>query len=304
MRHTQWLPVLLLFPCTAISSSITTFLLEFINSHQLDATIIIKEADSPDPAGTLTGVMTTLDTHHMMRSLSSQMKQLAVVEDLLTQEVATITGKVLYILLLEPAQRSAFLASLPNEAFHPSHIWLIMDLDMSIFGVKVNFPINSQVYSFHGNEEIFTLYEVYSISPLTSNTIQSYGTWSKEDGLSTSSVPLEERRSDLGGLVLQGQTLAEGPYIQVHTSGGRVDQVTGIIGDIWVELETRLNFTTRLRKPADGQWGISQPNGTWTGIVGAVARGEADVGLSSFFITLGRSQVVAFSPGIMVGIER
>lgn len=47
--------------------------------------------------------------------------------------------------------------------------------------------------------------------------------------------------------------------------------------------------------PYDGNWGAQTENGSWNGMVGQVLRGEADVGVAGFSVTLQRSQVIAFS---------
>ena len=39
-----------------------------------------------------------------------------------------------------------------------------------------------------------------------------------------------------------------------------------------------LNFTYDLTQPPDGQWGAIQPDGSWSGLVGMLMRGEIDIG--------------------------
>ena len=45
-----------------------------------------------------------------------------------------------------------------------------------------------------------------------------------------------------------------------------------------------MNFTYDLTQPPDGQWGAIQPDGSWSGLVGMLMRGEIDIGSRSFFI--------------------
>ena len=39
-----------------------------------------------------------------------------------------------------------------------------------------------------------------------------------------------------------------------------------------------MNFTYDLTQPPDGQWGAIQPDGSWSGLVGMLMRGEIDIG--------------------------
>ena len=45
-----------------------------------------------------------------------------------------------------------------------------------------------------------------------------------------------------------------------------------------------MNFTYDLTQPPDGQWGAIQPDGSWSGLVGMLMRGEIDIGNRSFLI--------------------
>ena len=39
-----------------------------------------------------------------------------------------------------------------------------------------------------------------------------------------------------------------------------------------------MNFTFNIEKPKDGEWGILQINGSWTGMVGMLTKQEIDFG--------------------------
>ena len=39
-----------------------------------------------------------------------------------------------------------------------------------------------------------------------------------------------------------------------------------------------MNFTFNIEKPKDGEWGILQKNGSWTGMVGMLTKQEIDFG--------------------------
>ena len=201
-----------------------------------------------------------------------------------------------------------FMGSLPLEAFTDSNIWLVYEQENTLLSSKIHFPIDSQVYIFKEESSgRILIEEVYQVTRTSRTLILPFGSWSEDKGLTISEEPLEERRSDLQGLVLRGQTLPEPPYTEVETKNGQVAHIGGIMGEMWhLVLEPRLNFTTDLVQPKDREFGVPRENAEegWTGIVGALMNDEADVGVSNFYITAGRSKVVAFSPGIMEGVTR
>ena len=38
-----------------------------------------------------------------------------------------------------------------------------------------------------------------------------------------------------------------------------------------------MNFTYYMTKPSDGQWGAISADGTWSGMVGQLQRGDVDI---------------------------
>ena len=46
-----------------------------------------------------------------------------------------------------------------------------------------------------------------------------------------------------------------------------------------------MNFTYKLRRPLDGQWGSLKDNGQWTGMIKELLLKEADIGMSNIFYT-------------------
>jgi hypothetical protein len=47
-------------------------------------------------------------------------------------------------------------------------------------------------------------------------------------------------------------------------------------------------------------YGSQSRNGSWTGVVGLVSRGEAEIGIGDFTMTKERSEVVAFIDTIAI----
>ena len=79
------------------------------------------------------------------------------------------------------------------------------------------------------------------------------------------------------------------------------NRMTGIFVEILHVLQTDLNFTVRLVTPTDGgTYGIVDPaTGNWNGVIGQLAREEADFSVNFFSVTMARSQVVSFTGDIL-----
>lgn len=60
-------------------------------------------------------------------------------------------------------------------------------------------------------------------------------------------------------------------------------------------LADALNFRYKLVVPADKEWGRKTSNGTWTGIIGLLAREEVDIGVCYLSVSSDRKEAVEFS---------
>ncbi|KAG8176168.1 hypothetical protein JTE90_012958 [Oedothorax gibbosus] len=69
----------------------------------------------------------------------------------------------------------------------------------------------------------------------------------------------------------------------------------GIEAKLLETISKYMNINFKLVSPEDRQWGYQKPGGNWTGIIGMVARSEADMGLAYLSITESRTRVVDFS---------
>ncbi|XP_071526274.1 probable glutamate receptor [Panulirus ornatus] len=81
--------------------------------------------------------------------------------------------------------------------------------------------------------------------------------------------------------------------VQVHDDGSL--SVVGPVANMLNSVAQSLNFTYRLVTPADQYWGAKLPNGTWTGMVGQVARKESDIALGPFGLTEDRYRDVDYT---------
>ncbi|XP_071042160.1 probable glutamate receptor [Parasteatoda tepidariorum] len=72
-------------------------------------------------------------------------------------------------------------------------------------------------------------------------------------------------------------------------------ELSGVDGKFINLLMSAMKTPFEIQVPLDGQWGQQTDNGSWTGLMGMVQRGEADLAISQLSITEERSQAVNFS---------
>ncbi|XP_071548430.1 glutamate receptor ionotropic, kainate 4-like, partial [Panulirus ornatus] len=65
-------------------------------------------------------------------------------------------------------------------------------------------------------------------------------------------------------------------------------------------LSTGLNFSYTYVRPSDGAWGSKQGDGSWSGMVGMIMRGEADLGAEVFSVHAARAAVVDFTYPVVI----
>ncbi|XP_064602759.1 probable glutamate receptor [Liolophura sinensis] len=89
--------------------------------------------------------------------------------------------------------------------------------------------------------------------------------------------------------------------IPPHVSRKQSDNnsLHGIDIDILDELANALNFKYILMEPEDGLFGAKLSNGSWSGVVGMVSKGEVDLGVGPLTINAERSEVAVFTTPFM-----
>ncbi|XP_060068781.1 glutamate receptor ionotropic, kainate 2-like [Ylistrum balloti] len=70
---------------------------------------------------------------------------------------------------------------------------------------------------------------------------------------------------------------------------------SGLCFDLLDHLATSLNFTFEVDGPPDGQWGVINSNGTWTGMVGQLAKREIDIVAAPLSTQAKREEVMDFT---------
>ena len=114
------------------------------------------------------------------------------------------------------------------------------------------------------------------------------------------------RRSNLQGAVFR-VTALPAAYRTKGIEYGNPPQagISGLFGDFFRVLSSKVNFTFSMHKPPDGKWGGRSEGRKlgWNGMVGDIAEGLVDFGIGPFTITSARSEVIQFSIG-NVGYEK
>ncbi|XP_047488310.1 probable glutamate receptor isoform X2 [Penaeus chinensis] len=112
-----------------------------------------------------------------------------------------------------------------------------------------------------------------------------------------------QRRQDLTGLHLTCTTIDYDPMIVLEEGPGGSVLVGGLVGKFFLTLKEITNFTYTCRRVRDGEWG-SAIEGRWTGMIGEVSDGMAQVAIAPLSVTQKRSAVVGFLIPLIVTSSR
>ncbi|XP_037512788.2 glutamate receptor ionotropic, delta-1 [Rhipicephalus sanguineus] len=101
------------------------------------------------------------------------------------------------------------------------------------------------------------------------------------------------------------------PYVFMVDEPGGGFQLKGITGSMIDYIITSMGIKYELVQPLDNAWGELRPNGAWTGMMGQLQRGEADLALGPFVLTEKEATVANPSPAytdedmvILSGVEK
>ncbi len=126
------------------------------------------------------------------------------------------------------------------------------------------------------------------------------------------------RRRNLGGVSLVNAIEVWEPLAGVDVNGSSTQQAWGLFPEVLYRLQDKLNFTMIHKWPEDRLWGSGMtesqlfirassiitsnselPNGSWTGLMGMLVSGEADICSGGLNVSPRRAQFIDFTIRIL-----
>ena len=107
------------------------------------------------------------------------------------------------------------------------------------------------------------------------------------------------RMALLEGVSLTISTLIEPPFVMEATDGRSDSGKHGYIVDLLEALKEKLGFNYTLYLVPDGSYGAKTGAGAWTGLVGEVFQGRADISAAALTINSERYKGISFSAPFM-----
>ncbi|XP_047349712.1 glutamate receptor ionotropic, kainate glr-3-like [Vespa velutina] len=188
--------------------------------------------------------------------------------------------------------------SLANNNFNmPYAVWLVLfiskghsfDYCHSPPGNIFHLKFNTEMLVRCGNENI--LREWYSIYK-NRTEINDFAHWSLEKGIvKMVSDSLYDRRYNLQGLVMRTAIVKDSPFINLNKDG----QLDGMFGRILKELCMTLNCSFNIVSEVNEHGSWNTKKNTWSGAIGELYVGRADISISDFSMTSARLNVVDFT---------
>ncbi len=164
--------------------------------------------------------------------------------------------------------------------------------------------LDSQIFSYHfdTNTGLIEVTEYYAIKkgPIIQKKI---GTWIKDKGFDGKIEDIWIRRRDLNGVLLTNAVLPFGRFLMDDGPTLTYSKPRGFFIDILSVLASNVNLTAHFVPSSDGQWGVLTENGTWNGMVGMLARGEADLCTAALSVTLSRSTAIDYTISLEKDID-
>ena len=141
------------------------------------------------------------------------------------------------------------------------------------------------------------LKEIYGVNGKT--IVTQIGTHKEGSGLSISATNMWDRRTDMEGMEIRVATLSYPFLHELYYDKLNTSVIGG--GGLFIEplniLAQKLNFSMKFMSSIDGQWGAMNQNGTWTGLIGMLIRGQADIAAAGLSLTFERTEVTTFGIG-------
>nr|XP_050852359.1 glutamate receptor 1-like isoform X1 [Vespula vulgaris] len=102
---------------------------------------------------------------------------------------------------------------------------------------------------------------------------------------------LYERRHNLHGLTMRAVIVKDSPFVNINKN----NELEGVFGRVLKELSVTLNFSLKIVSKVNeyGRWNPKE--NTWSGAIGEIYAGRADISISDFSMTSARLNVVDFT---------
>ncbi|KAG7156988.1 Ionotropic receptor 21a-like 13 [Homarus americanus] len=205
--------------------------------------------------------------------------------DSLLQQDAPVTAPRNYLFILAPYMRNEddYTKTLLLHPRLPRHMdtFLLQPPDSQHPGVSDNVVVYGRCLHCEGGTEGVRVVARWAVG-----------------GLTHISPMFQDHIRDFHGHVFHTVTMDFAPFIDYTRTqddpGGLTTPTDSMDVRILKEAARALNFSFILREPSDGQWGYLLENGSWTGTVGTVQRGEADFSMM-LSITWERTYAVSFT---------
>ncbi|GFS33657.1 putative glutamate receptor, partial [Nephila pilipes] len=95
-------------------------------------------------------------------------------------------------------------------------------------------------------------------------------------------------------------TLNRSRLFEIYSNSDGMPNIYGIEAELIKSIMSKLNVEYEIVTPADEQYGIELKDGNWTGIIGMLHRGEADIGIANLGIYEDRYRTVDFTVSYMI----
>lgn len=139
-----------------------------------------------------------------------------------------------------------------------------------------------------GLRKDFKLY----VTELGQDGLEEIGLWTPTEGLNITKDEDDDDQSD--EQVLNILTVQVPPFMIAEEVDGKV-KFSGFCVDLLDKLSEELSFKYELHLSPDGVYGIANITGHWTGMIGEVIAGKADLAIADITITENRERVTDFT---------
>ena len=185
---------------------------------------------------------------------------------------------------------------------HPlmDHFYWITPDDNALANLSLRFDSNFVTYRTDIDGGKYELTERYKVKRGPVHSIK-LGSWSEDEGLDVP-VPDKWLRRNMAGAALVDAVNMQGGHGWWPISYGPGDETRmhGCIPSIVSELRAALNFTTKYKNVEDRQYGSKNAStGAWSGLVGELEAGRADMTSSGLTVTLERAVAIDFTDRII-----